>query len=42
MFSYGDRVAPDDRWRIAAYIKALQLSAPNDHGVRETPPAQRE
>jgi mono/diheme cytochrome c family protein len=26
MFPYNDRVAPDDRWRIAAYIKALQLS----------------
>jgi cytochrome c len=26
MFSYNDRVAVDDRWRIAAYIRALQLS----------------
>jgi cytochrome c553 len=26
MFSVNDRVPPDDRWRIAAYIKALQLS----------------
>lgn len=26
MFSYSDRVAPEDRWRIAAYIKTLQLS----------------
>jgi mono/diheme cytochrome c family protein len=26
MFPYADRVSEDDRWRIAAYIKALQLS----------------
>jgi mono/diheme cytochrome c family protein len=26
MYSYGDRVAPADRWAIAAYVQALQLS----------------
>jgi mono/diheme cytochrome c family protein len=26
MFSHNDRVSVDDRWRIAAYIRALQLS----------------
>jgi mono/diheme cytochrome c family protein len=26
MFPYADRVAPADRWAIAAYIRALQLS----------------
>jgi mono/diheme cytochrome c family protein len=26
MYSYTDRVAPSDRWAIAAYIRALQLS----------------
>jgi len=26
MFSYADRVAPHDRWAIAAYVRALQLS----------------
>lgn len=26
MFSYAARVSPADRWRIAAYIRALQLS----------------
>jgi mono/diheme cytochrome c family protein len=26
MFSYADRVAPEDRWAIAAYIRALQQS----------------
>jgi cytochrome c553 len=26
MYSYASRVAVDDRWRIAAYIRALQLS----------------
>lgn len=31
MYSYASRVSVDDRWRIAAYIRALQLS--------ENPPA---
>lgn len=26
MYGYGDRVPPADRWAIAAYIRALQLS----------------
>jgi mono/diheme cytochrome c family protein len=26
MYSYAQRVPPDDRWRIAAYIRALQFS----------------
>jgi mono/diheme cytochrome c family protein len=26
MYSYASRVEPDDRWAIAAYIRALQLS----------------
>ena len=26
MFPYANRVEPDDRWAIAAYVKALQLS----------------
>ena len=26
MYSYADRLSPEDRWRIAAYIRALQLS----------------
>lgn len=26
MYSYASRVSPEDRWRIAAYIRALQLS----------------
>ena len=26
MYSYGDRVPPEDRWKIAAYVKTLQLS----------------
>ena len=33
MYSYASRVAPEDRWAIAAYIRALQLSqhaSPND------------
>lgn len=36
MYSYASRVATDDRWRIAAYIRALQLSqnAPPDLAAR--------
>ena len=32
MYPYADRIAPDDRWAIVAYIRALQLSqhAPRD------------
>ena len=26
MYPYGDRVSPEDRWAIAAFIRALQLS----------------
>jgi mono/diheme cytochrome c family protein len=26
MYSYSSRITPEDRWRIAAYIRALQLS----------------
>ena len=26
MYAYNDRVAPEDRWAITAYIRALQLS----------------
>ena len=26
MYSYAARIEPEDRWRIAAYIRALQLS----------------
>jgi mono/diheme cytochrome c family protein len=39
MYSYADRVPPRDRWAIAAYIRALQLSqaAPVD----ELPQADR-
>jgi len=40
MYPYADRVAPQDRWAIVAYIRALQLSqhAP----VAQLPPALRE
>jgi hypothetical protein len=30
MYDYADRVAPADRWAIAAYIRALQLSQDAD------------
>lgn len=33
MYPFGDRVPPEDRWAIASYVKALQLSQsfPLDH-----------
>lgn len=39
MYSYASRVSVDDRWRIAAYIRALQLSenAPADVAMRYEP-----
>jgi mono/diheme cytochrome c family protein len=36
MYSYSDRVSMDDRWRIAAYIRALQLSQHAD--PKQLPP----
>jgi cytochrome c553 len=39
MYPYADRVAPEDRWRIAAYIRALQLSQQGN--ISDVPPADR-
>lgn len=39
MYSYADRVDPADRWRIAAYIRVLQLSQ-NAH-LADVPDDQR-
>src|SRR5262245_47588293 len=39
MSSYADKVAPDDRWAVAAYIRALQLS---QHAtINDAPPEVR-
>lgn len=40
MASYATRVTPDDRWRIIAYIRALQLSESGN--VNEVPADQRQ
>jgi mono/diheme cytochrome c family protein len=40
MFSYADRVSPEDRWRIAAYIRALQLS--QGATINDVPPEERQ
>jgi hypothetical protein len=32
MYSYNDRIVPDDRWRIAGYIRVLQASDTHDNG----------
>ncbi|MFY9530622.1 MAG: cytochrome c [Candidatus Acidiferrales bacterium] len=39
MYSYSTRVLPEDRWRIAAYIRALQLS--QHAGLADVPETQR-
>jgi hypothetical protein len=39
MYSYSARVSPEDRWRIAAYIRALQLS--QQAKLADVPPAQQ-
>jgi mono/diheme cytochrome c family protein len=40
MPSYASRVAPDDRWRIIAYIRALQLS--QGAAVADVPPEDKQ
>ncbi len=37
MFDYADRVSPEDRWAIIAYIRALQLS---QHATLDDVPAE--
>src|SRR5579863_728303 len=39
MYSYASRISPEDRWRIAAYIRALQLSQHGSAG--DVPESQR-
>ena len=39
MYSYAARVSPEDRWRIAAYVRALQLS--QQASIADVPPAQQ-
>ena len=39
MYSYAARIEPEDRWRIAAYIRVLQLS---QHAtIEDVPEAER-
>jgi mono/diheme cytochrome c family protein len=40
MYSYADRVAPEDRWAITAYIRALQASA--NAQIADVPPDKRQ
>ena len=40
MFSYADRVSPEDRWRIVTYIRALQLS--QGATINDVPPEERQ
>ena len=39
MYSYGSRVSPEDRWRIAAYIRVLQLS--QHTAIQDVPASER-
>jgi mono/diheme cytochrome c family protein len=38
MFSYSDRVSPDDRWAIVAYIRAMQLAVEQSPGLASEMP----
>jgi cytochrome c553 len=40
MYSYASRITPEDRWAIAAYIRALQLS--QNATLDDVPPDQRQ
>jgi Cytochrome C oxidase, cbb3-type, subunit III len=40
MYSYAGRVDPADRWRIAAYIRVLQLS--QNATLQDAPPVERQ
>jgi mono/diheme cytochrome c family protein len=40
MYSYADRVGPEDRWAITAYIRALQASASAQ--IADVPPDKRQ
>ena len=39
MYDYAAQIRPDDRWAIAAYVKALQLS--QNAGIADVPPERR-
>lgn len=39
MYSYADKITPEDRWAIAAYIRALQLS--QNATLNDVPPDQQ-
>ena len=39
MYSFADRVEPNDRWAIAAYIRALQRS--QDASLADVPAPER-
>ena len=39
MFSYADKLSPDDRWAVVAYVRALQRS--HHATIDDVPPEQR-
>jgi hypothetical protein len=40
MYSYASRITPEDRWRVIAYVRALQLS--QSARIEDVPAAERE
>jgi hypothetical protein len=40
MYSYASRIEPEDRWRIAAYVRVLQLSAHST--LQDVPESERQ
>jgi mono/diheme cytochrome c family protein len=39
MYSYADQLSPEDRWKVIAYIRALQLS--QHASLSDVPPSER-
>ena len=39
MYLYADRITPEDRWAIIAYIRALQIS--RNSTINDVPPDQK-
>ena len=39
MFPYADKLSPDDRWAVVAYVRALQRAS--HASIDDVPPDQR-
>ena len=41
MFSYNDRIVPEDRWMIVAYIRAIQAATESPSGMEKLSDEER-